>query len=124
MITGLRSFTMSHFPGLHLCMCVGVHTDNPLSWSVQINTVCSRLQKRLYFLQFLKTLNLRKKYTLLFFLSCCTRKHYYTRWVSQLGLDTCLQTCLLWTALKVKGVHYLSIRSFRLSGRSCWACVL
>ena len=46
---------------------MGIHIDSKLSWSVHFQAVCSRAQKRLYFLRRLRDLASVQTYILLLF---------------------------------------------------------
>ena len=46
---------------------LGVHIDNNLSWSVHVNSVCSRIQQRLHFLRRLRVFGVQRKVMLLFY---------------------------------------------------------
>ena len=48
---------------------LGVHIDNNLSWSVHVNSVCSRIQQRLHFLRRLRVFGVQRKVMLLFYRS-------------------------------------------------------
>ena len=46
---------------------LGMHIDNKLTWSVQIENVCSRVQQRLHFLPRLRVFGVNQKVLLLFY---------------------------------------------------------
>ncbi len=49
------------------CRYLGIHIDNKLTWSVQVENVCIRVQQRLYFLRRLRVFGVNQKVLLLFY---------------------------------------------------------
>ncbi|KAM3864809.1 LOW QUALITY PROTEIN: caspase-6-like [Diretmus argenteus] len=46
---------------------LGIHIDNKLTWSVQVENICSRVQQRLHFLRRLRVFGVNQKVLLLFY---------------------------------------------------------
>ncbi len=89
------------------CRYLGIHIDNKLTWSVQVENVCIRVQQRLYFLRRLRVFGVNQKVLLLFYHAVIESIFRYgiSAWFGNLSVHLKAQiTRLTQRAMKIMGV--------------------
>ncbi len=89
------------------CRYLGIHIDNKLTWSVQVENVCIRIQQRLYFLRRLRVFGVNQKVLLLFYHAVIESIFRYgiSAWFGNLSVHLKAQiTRLTQRAMKIMGV--------------------
>ncbi len=89
------------------CRYLGIHIDNKLTWSVQVENVCIRIQQRLFFLRRLRVFGVNQKVLLLFYHAVIESIFRYgiSAWFGNLSVHLKAQiTRLTQRAMKIMGV--------------------
>ncbi len=89
------------------CRYLGIYIDNKLTWSVQVEHVCIRVQQQLYFLCRLRVFGVNQKVLLLFYHAVIESIFRYgiSAWFGNLSVHLKAQiTRLTQRAMKIMGV--------------------
>ena len=87
---------------------LGIHIDNKLTWSVQVENVCTRVQQRLHFLRRLRVFGVNQKVLLLFYHAVVESilRYGISAWFGNLSVQLKAQiTRLTQRAMKIMGVR-------------------
>ncbi|KAI2644006.1 RNA-directed DNA polymerase from mobile element jockey [Labeo rohita] len=86
---------------------LGIHIDNKLTWSAQVENVCIRVQQRLYFLRRLRVFGVNQKVLLLFYHTVIESilRYGISAWFGNLSVHLKAKiTRLMQRAMKIVGV--------------------